>query len=272
MYLFKELLLVFFITLVLYGILNLLFFSKGSEEKPKEQKKKKNSIFKEPEVVVEKEPPLSQPLPTEEVRYWLYDSPREILSAYKSIVHNNLWVNESFHSCFYHFLIFIFENKFAIIDKNTDVLNMSIKNKDAAINNSQAFQVYDVTDLLRAIFFEITNKISSFNKEYAQKLAIAIIIVALRKTLQLEAFSKDIDVLLKKYQFQEDILDIVLLIENKDKRFDFINQEFDDAFKKVKTTSFTVTNNKLPSKISTKLPEKQLMYLSSMHFTDLLFY
>ena len=72
-------------------------------------------------------------LNTHEVQYSLYypiyDGLVDFISIYELVVHNNLWINEPFHTKFYEFCMIINDNDFMIIDPSSKVITMNIRDK-----------------------------------------------------------------------------------------------------------------------------------------------
>lgn len=105
-----------------------------------------NAMNEEITEEVEPEPEKFYELNTHKVRYALYNPSseglHELRAIYKLVVHDNLWINEPFHTKFYEFLMLINDNDFMIIDPYSKVITMNVRDKYNKVQTSKSYQVY----------------------------------------------------------------------------------------------------------------------------------
>lgn len=193
-------------------------------------------------------------LNTHEVQYSLYypiyDGLVYFISIYELVVHNNLWINEPFHSKFYEFCMIINDNDFMIIDPYSKVITMNIRDKYNKVQTSKSYQVFSTKDIIKhSIEYSITD-IKSYNKIEAQNLLISIFVIVLKQSvhyLSHEVPQNIIDKVLEEYEYAQTIKDTVLLIEGKDSQFYFIQESIYNAFTMVET--FPYNDSEVPKAI-----------------------
>lgn len=219
----------------------------------------------EKETTEEPEPEPLYQLQTDKVKYWLYSSSfknlHELRFLYGLVVHQNLWINEPFHSKFYELLIIFDKNDFMIIDPNSKVITMNIRDKHNKTQASKSYQVYSTRDLIKFIIPECMKNIKRFNKIDAENILIAIFIFALGKSvhyLSSKVPKNTINELLTNYAYYEDIKYIVGLIEEKDSQLYFITEAFYEALSVVSTLPYNDSEVPKSLQIPRKLPEKSL--------------
>lgn len=204
-------------------------------------------------------------LNTHKVRYALYNPSfeglHEFSSIYKQVIHKNLWINEPFHTKFYEFLMLINDNDFMIIDPNSKVITMNVRDRHNKVQTSKSYQVYSTKDIIKHMISYCMDDITRFNKKDAQNLVISIFIVALKQSVHY--LSKDVpqnilDKMLKDYKEAGDIRNIVQMIKDQDKQVYFIQEAFYDAFSVVATLPYN--DSEAPKALETRkeLPQKLL--------------
>lgn len=184
-------------------------------------------------------------LNTHKVQYSLfnpiYDGLDDFNSIYELIIHDNLWINEPFHTKFYEFCMIINDNDFMIIDPYSKIITMNIRDKYNKVQTSKSYQVYCTKEIImHAIRYCIT-AIKSYEKIEAQNLLISIFVLALKQSvhyLSPEATQNIVDKVLEGYEFAQEIRDIVWLIEEKDSQFYFIQESINNAFSMVGTLPY----------------------------------
>lgn len=225
------------------------------------QEAKNEEIIEEVEV----EPEKYYELNTHKIRYSLYNPSFEGLhefnSIYKQVIHKNLWINEPFHSKFYEFLMLINDNDFMIIDPNSRVITMNVRDRHNKVQTSKSYQVYSTKDIIKHMISYCMDDITRFNKKDAQNLVISIFIVALKQSvhyLSKEVPQNILDKMLKDYKEAVNIRNIVQMIEDKNEQVYFIQEALYNAFCKVETLPY---NDSVVSKvleIRKELPQKLL--------------
>ncbi len=199
-------------------------------------------------------------LNTHEVQYSLYypiyDGLVDFISIYELVVHDNLWINEPFHTKFYEFCMIINDNDFMIIDPSSKVITMNIRDKYNKVQTSKSYQVFSTKDIIKHVIRYSITDIKSYNKIEAQNLLISIFIIVLKQSvhyLSHEVSINIIDKVLEGYEYTQAIRDIVLLIEEKDSQFYFIQESIYNAFNAVETLPYN--DSEVPKAI--KIREEQ---------------
>ena len=210
----------------------------------------KKLIMKE----IEEESSRVYKLNTHEVQYSLYypiyDGLHDFISIYELVVHNNLWINEPFHTKFYEFCMIINDNDFMIIVPSSKVITMNVRDKYNKEQTSKSYQVFSTKDIIKYVIRYSITDIKSYNKIEAQNLLISIFIIVLKQSvhyLSHEAPQNIIDKVLEEYEYAQTIKDIVLLIEGKDSQFYFIQESIYNAFTIVET--FPYNDSEVPKAI-----------------------
>ena len=214
---------------------------------------------------VEPEPEKFYELNTHKVRYALYNPSfeglHEFRAIYKLVVHDNLWINEPFHSKFYEFLMLINDNQFMIIDPYSKVITMNVRDKYNKVQTSKSYQVYSTKDIIKHMISYCIDDITRFSKKDAQNLVISIFIVALKQSvhyLSKEVPQNIIDKMLEGYEKASAIKHIIQMLEAKNEKVYFIQEAFYDAFSVVET--FPYNDSEVPKalEIRKELPQKLL--------------
>lgn len=224
-----------------------------------------NTMNEEITEEVEPEPEKFYELNTHKVRYALYNPSfeglHEFRAIYKLVVHNNLWINEPFHSKFYEFLMLINDNQFMIIDPYSKVITMNVRDKYNKVQTSKSYQVYSTKDIIKHMIFYCMEDIAKFNKKDAQNLVISIFIVALKQSVHY--LSKNvpqniIDKMLEGYEKASAIKHIIQILESKNEKVYFIQEAFYDALSVVETLPYNDSEIPKPLEIRKELPQKLL--------------
>lgn len=214
---------------------------------------------------VEPEPEKFYELNTHKVRYALYNPSfeglHEFRAIYKLVVHDNLWINEPFHSKFYEFLMLINDNQFMIIDPYSKVITMNVRDKYNKVQTSKSYQVYSTKDIIKHMIPYCMDDITKFNKKHAQIILLSIFIVALKQSVHY--LSKNvpqniIDEMLKDYKEAPMIRNLVHMVETKKEKVYFIQEALYDAFSMVETLPYNDSEVPKPLEIRKELPQKLL--------------
>jgi len=214
---------------------------------------------------VEPEPEKFYELNTHKVKYSLYNPSfegiHEFETIYKLVVHNNLWINEPFHSKFYEFLMLINDNQFMIIDPYSKIITMNVRDKYNKVQISKSYQVYSTKDIIKHMISYCMEDITRFNKNDAQNLLISIFIVALKQSvhyLSKEVAQNIIDKMLKGYEEATAIRNIVQMVEAKKEKVYFIQESMYNAFSVVETLPYNDSEVSKVLEIRKELPQKLL--------------
>ena len=188
--------------------------------------------------------------------YPIYDGLHDFISIYELVIHDNLWINEPFHTKFYEFCMIINDNDFMIIDPSSKVITMNIRDKCNKVQTSKSYQVFSTKDIIKYVIRYCITDIKSYNKIEAQNLVISIFVILLKQSvhyLSHELSENIIDKMLSNYEYAQEIRDIVLLIGKKDSHFYFIQESIYYAFTMVETLPYN--DSEIPKLIKTR--EKQ---------------
>ena len=134
---------------------------------------------------IDKELERNYKLNTHKVQYSLfnpiYDGLHDFNSIYELIIHDNLWINEPFHTKFYEFCMIINDNDFMIIDPSSKVITLNIRDKYNKVQTSKSYQVFSTKDIIKYVIRYSITDIKSYNKIEAQNLLISIFIIVLKQ-------------------------------------------------------------------------------------------
>lgn len=223
---------------------------------------------KENEEKVEEKPEKLYQLNVNKIRYLLYHPKKEGLDKikylYEMVVLENIWINEPFHSKFYDFLIMINDNELMIIDPTSKVITMNIRDRHNQIQTSKTYQVYDTKEIIEFTILSCIHDIKKFNKNDAQNILLSIMIFILKISVHYLSRTGPYDIineLLKDYEHNNLITNILELIEENDEQFSFIDNSISDAFHIVETLAYNDTEvpkqlirrNKLQKKLSQRI-------------------
>lgn len=203
---------------------------------------------------IDKELERNYKLNTHKVQYSLfnpiYDGLHDFNSIYELIIHDNLWINEPFHTKFYEFCMIINDNDFMIIDPSSKVITLNIRDKYNKVQTSKSYQVFSTKDIIKYVIRYSITDIKSYNKIEAQNLLISIFVLVLKQSvhyLSPEATQNIVDKVLEGYEFAQAIRDIVWLIEEKNSQFYFIQESIYNAFHMLET--FPYNDSEVPKAV-----------------------
>ena len=203
---------------------------------------------------IDKELERNYKLNTHKVQYSLfnpiYDGLHDFNSIYELIIHDNLWINEPFHTKFYEFCMIINDNDFMIIDPSSKVITLNIRDKYNKVQTSKSYQVFSTKDIIKYVIRYSITDIKSYNKIEAQNLLISIFVLVLKQSvhyLSPEATLNIVDKVLEGYEFAQAIRDIVWLIEEKNSQFYFIQESIYNAFHMLET--FPYNDSEVPKAV-----------------------
>lgn len=200
----------------------------------------------------------------EAIKYYLFNTDLlryNLVYLYKDIICDLLWINEPFHTKFYEFLMLINDNNFMIIDKNSEVITMNIRNKYNKMQTSKSYQVFSTKDVLIFVINQTINHLARLNKYDAQNILLAIFVFALEQSVHY--ISRDIAIntineLLKSYPYNDNIIDISKSIKDENSNLKFVSSAFNLAFSKLNTLPYNDSEIKKPLEFPPKLPQKFL--------------
>jgi len=228
-----------------------------AQEKELEQEAVSETIHEEPEQLYE--------FNTDQIKYSLYNPSfeglHELSSLYKLVVHNNLWIDEPFHTKFYEFLMIINDNNFMIIDSLSKVITMNTRDKYNKVQTSKSYQVYSTKEIIKYAIPYCMGNIKRFNKRDAQNLLISIFVVVLKQSvhyLSREVPQNSIDKLLKGYKYAQAVKSIVELVEEADEQLYFIQESIYDAFTVLETFPYNDSEVSKAIEIRRQPPQKLL--------------
>lgn len=223
-----------------------------------------NEIAAEEMKKLKPEPKPVYQFQTHRMRYLLYNPCWDLeylAPLYKDVILENLWINEPFHSKFYEILILLDHNEFMIIDPNSKVISMNIRDKNNRVHASKSYQVFATKDIVKAIIRESMRDILKFQKHDAQHILLAICIMALERSVHYtsqEVVKNTFKELFKDYQYVNDIEYIIELIKQKEQKLLFVQSAFKGAFSTTKTEPYNDSEVSKPLQIQKELPTKYL--------------
>lgn len=201
---------------------------------------------------------------THRMRYLLYN-PRwdlEYLAPlYKDVVLEYLWINEPFHSKFYEMLMILDQNEFMIIDSNSKIITMSVRDANNQANISKSYQVFATKDIVETTIRESMRNIMKFQKRDAQNILLAICIMALEQSIHYaskEVAENIIKELLKDYAYNNTIEFLINLIKKKEEELLFIEYAFKEAFETARAWPYNDSETSKPLRLPKELPIKYL--------------
>lgn len=193
-------------------------------------------------------------LNTDKIKYYLYNAKEELdfksYQLYKKIIYENLWISEPFYTKFYNFLLTLEKNNFMIIDKNTNVITMNMRDENNKMHVSKSYQVFSVQDISIVTIKCALDNISQFQTSDAQNIIIAIFVIVLKQSvhyLSHDAQLATIDNLLDNYEYKKNVEHIVSLIEQKDNQLTFVHKALAQAFNICNT--FPFNDSELPPSV-----------------------
>lgn len=256
MMLLGILLLIFFITLF-FLVYHLKDVSLNEEDEIQSSEINENNVKQ-----IEQKPFHAQ---YEKIKYWLYDSLKDLDSVYRTIyrdiVVKNLWIDEPFHTKFYEVLLLLSKNDFMIKDKDSNTIVMNIRDENEIVQISNSYSVFSTNEILSSTFEETRDKIKSFNDNDAKNILFAMLVIVCSKS----QFFNDKEVpftlimkALEDYKQIDKVLYIVKLIEQGDKKVAFVKKAYDLAIRLAKTYPYNDSITPQQLQICHKLPKKIL--------------
>jgi hypothetical protein len=204
-------------------------------------------------------------LQTHKTKYWLYNSYQDLTSGfrllYEKVVHTNLWIEEPFHSKFYETLIVLDINEFMIVDPNSKVLTLHVRNKNNEMTVSNAYQVYSTKEIVETTISDVMNDVVSNTKHDAQNIVLAICILALEQSVHYqsnEVSEYTINDLVRDYKYANEVQAVISLIKYKNEKLMFVQNAFKEAFKTTATEAYNDSEVPKPLLLPKKLPQKFL--------------
>ena len=197
----------------------------------------------------------------EAIKYYLFNTDLlryNLVYLYKDIICDLLWINEPFHTKFYEFLMLINDNNFMIIDKNSEVMTMNIRDKYNKMQTSKSYQVFSTKDVLIFVINQTINHLARLNKYDAQNILLAIFVFALEQSVHYISRDIAINELLKSYPYNDNIIDISKSIKDENSNLKFVSSAFNLAFSKLNTLPYNDSEIKKPLEFPPKLPQKFL--------------
>lgn len=224
---------------------------------PTPQRKKQSTIVAET-VLQKQDEELVYNLNTDKIKYYLYNAKEELdfksYQLYKKIIYENLWISEPFYTKFYDFLLTLEKNNFMIIDPNTNVITMNMRDENNKMHVSKSYQVFSVQDIAIATIKCALDNISQFQTSDAQNIIIAIFVIVLKQSvhyLSHDAQLATIDNLLDNYEYKKNVEHIVSLVEQKDNQLTFVHKALAQAFNICNT--FPFNDSELPEPLQIPL-------------------
>jgi len=203
-------------------------------------------------------------LNTHRVKLTLFDAGRDLLQLnylYELVIVKNYWISDPFYSKFYELLLVFENNNFMIIDPNTKVVTMHLRDHNNEIQTSRAFKVYSSADIVETIIRTSMQNIFKLNQQYAQNIVIAICIFILEKSIHYlsQGVSKKIIIdLLDDYKNAQDVRKIVKLIKEKSASVKFVFDAFEQALNMSITYPYNDSEVLKQLQLPQKLPQKFL--------------
>lgn len=209
---------------------------------------------------------LHYKLNTDKVKYKLFSSSNllsELSYLYKTIICDNIWINEPFHSKFYEILLTLNKNNFMIIDPHANVFTLNVRDENNKVQISKTYQVFKTNDVINFVIRNcIDDIIVRYNKKDAQNIILAIFLFTLKESthyLNKYIVMKLIDELSKNYKYNEQVNYILDLIKENSENLSFILDSFEKAFLTLKTYPYNSLESIEKIQFIKKLPNKMLL-------------
>lgn len=255
----KELILFLFVILIIYFSNKLfkLFSSRKNET---------NELISEAETKEEIE--IRYELNTDKVKYWFYDCCHLdylLSNIYDEVVRKNLWNKEPFHSVFFNILMTFNNNEFMIIDPNSRVITLNMRDSNNKMLKSKSYQVYDSIAILYRVLKETRVYICKHEVKKAQSIVLAICIIVLKNSTN-KLFPNDIstsfiDGLVSASDNIDYINTVVEMIKSGDSKYIFVKNALDIAFISEERLPFNDIELSKKPMLPVKLPKKVLQYI-----------
>lgn len=255
------------IAMCILSILTFVYHNQKKDNNHRQDKIEKilNTEEGKEEKVVKLVEEKSVEIQSQQMKYWLYSSFRdlscELRILYSTIVVKNLWIDEPFHTKFYQVLLLLSKNNFMIRNPKSIDLVINMRDENDIVQKSISYEVFSVNEILCSTFQYTMDSIVSFHKSDARNIVFAVVLMICKKS---QYFNYEelpltlIQELLKDYHELENIRYILELIEAEDRRLDFVVKAYNMAIKRAATYPYNNSVSPVPLQINQKLPKKVL--------------
>lgn len=169
---------------------------------------------------------------------------KEIYAIYKLIFNQKIYLNEPFHTKFYNFLLIIDKNDFLIVDKNSRIITLNVRNIKNEEETSKAYQVFSTKEVIVSVINKSFDGLNNYNQETRQALLISIVKIAFNYSFHYDESEKDfkelIDPLLYNYEIKELVQKIINSIKDEEDYL-FILDSFYFTFRNLKTYPYEIS-------------------------------
>lgn len=198
---------------------------------------------------------------TNEATYYLYDSSQHLESnlhiIYKKTIVDRLWIEEPFHSKFFEILVFFSINNFMILDPNSRVITMHIRDKNNKEQETKTYQVLSSNDILSCCFKKISYADVNYSKEDFQIALVALLIIVLKMS-KLNGISINANDMLVNYIYKDKVHEKVKLINSNHSSFSYFNEILKDAIRCSTSYPYNDIENHENLLLPIHLPKKTL--------------
>ena len=223
---------------------------------------------KVPEAEEKKPEPMYQ-LQTHKIKYHVYSMSKlqdyGCKDLYSTFVLDGLWMNEPFHTTFYKILLLLDKNDLMIIDPNSEVLILNIRDRHTnKMIISKSYKVFSTKDIINATLIEVMKSILRFQKYDAQNILLAICAIALQDSIHYifkDEFKNTIEDLFKDYKYEDVVRAMIDLIKEKNEKLLFVDNAFKEAFLSTQSEPYNDSVEPLLSQLPSKLPQKILQHI-----------
>ncbi|MCX6051046.1 MAG: hypothetical protein NTZ60_00895 [Campylobacterales bacterium] len=220
-----------------------------------------SSVVQEPEQLYE--------FQTHKIKYQIYHqwdlNDNDMRYLYHTIVLEQLWINEPFHSAFFKILLLLDTNDFMIVDPNSKVVTLNLRDVKNKMSTSKSYQVFSTKEIVANVFRRVLAKIFKFNKTDAQSITLSICIIALQKSTHYLVPTQQGDIvtdILSKHDGSKDIKHIISLINERDEQLLFIERAFEYALSYAQTYPYNDQGVKSTAiQMPSNLPHKVLQHI-----------
>lgn len=234
----------------------------------KEQNKIKEPLKEEVSSVVQ-EPERLYEFQTHKIKYQIYHqmdlNDNDMRYLYHTIVLEQLWINEPFHSVFFKILLLLDTNNFMIVDSNSKVVTLNLRDAKNKMTISKSYQVFSTKEIVATVFRQVLAKIFKFNKTDAQSITLSICIIVLQKSTHYLLPTQQGDIvtdILSEHDGSKDIGHIISLINEKNEQLLFVERAFEYALSYAQTYPYNDQGVKsTPIQIPSNLPHKVLQHI-----------
>ncbi len=176
------------------------------------------------------------------VKYYYY--PIYYFKDYKSkelyakIIIKNNWIKEPFHTIFVTILNFLYDHDDCIKSQTTASFKIKIANTNSS---AYAYKVYSLKELILSTIENVYDQVQNeYNVKDIQNILLATLLCKVDLFRSMSTVYKDIDsmnfskIFLDKYDNKHIVLDVIKMIKNHHKQFNFINTTFENSKKYAK--------------------------------------